>query len=301
MEKIINELKAFFAEGYNMYYVIAGAVVLVALIIVIVACSVKAKRKKAASEDVTAEPVSEANEEKEDTQAADSVPSELSDYAGEPEVDYPDGTIDVDRLEVYSDDFREPAGEAVVTKTPVRSNSGAESVVMSPVEAKEKPAKKVAEPEPEHVAAEKESNFNKDYIFVNEPVRRPGTIQIYKDAGGKFRFRMKSHNGETVGHSQGYTTKSSCKAGVNAVINASKTAIVADTTKDDKYTPTIGRAAFEVYRDSERKFRFRLTAANASNILASQGYTSKANCINGIEGIRRIAELHKVVDDTVVK
>lgn len=298
MEQIINELKTFLSTGYNLYYVIAGVVVLIAVIIVIAVCASKAKRKKTAEEVVA--PVQD-----DDTTVAEEIPAiidvdpVLPEYEDEPEEDYPDGTIDVDRLEVYSEDFEVPAGDAVVTKVPVRSNSGAESVVMTPVKAPEKAPVVKAEPEPEHVPAEKESNFDKDFVPDNSPVRRPGTVQIYKDNGGKFRFRFKSHNSVTVGHSQGYTTKSSCKAGINAVINASRTAIIADTTKDEKYVQTIGRSAFEIYRDSEQKFRFRLVAANASNVLASQGYTSKANCINGIEGIRRIAELHKIVDDTV--
>ncbi len=298
MENIVNELTTFFTTGNNLYYVIAGVVVLIGVILVISICASRSKRKKSAL--VTAENTAEPVDTEEPTTVIDIDPV-LPTYDDEPEEDYPDGTIDVDKLEVYADDFKIPAGDAVVTKVPVRSNSTAESVVMTPVTAPEPVEEEEPEPEPEHVPAEKESNFNKDYIFDNSPIRRPGTVQIYKDAGGKFRFRFKSHNSETVGHSQGYTTKASCKAGIKAVINAAKTAIIVDTTKDEKYVPTIGRSAFEVYRDAERKFRFRLTASNAINVLASQGYTSKANCINGIESIRRISELHKVVDDTVTK
>ena len=74
-----------------------------------------------------------------------------------------------------------------------------------------------------------------------------------------------------------------------------------DTTKSDEYVASIGRTVFEIYRDNERKFRFRLTAANASNILASQGYTSKVNCINGTESVRNIAAFHNLVDDTAAE
>lgn len=298
MENIVNELTTFFTTGNNAYYVTAGVVALIGIILVIAICASRSKRKKQALivAENTAEPVQE-----ETPSTEIEIDAVLPTYDDEPEEEYPDGAIDVDKLEIYADDFKIPAGDAVVTKVPVRSNATAESVVMKPVTAPEPVEEEEPEPEPEHVPAEKGSNFNKDYIFDNSPVRRPGTVQIYKDAGGKFRFRFKSHNSETVGHSQGYTTKASCKAGIQAVINASKTAIVVDTTKDDKYVPVIGRSAFEVYRDAERKFRFRLTASNAINILASQGYTAKANCINGIESIRRISELHKVVDDTVAK
>lgn len=43
---------------------------------------------------------------------------------------------------------------------------------------------------------------------------------------------------------------------------------------------------FEIYIDKAGKFRFRLKAANGQNILASQGYTAKSGCTNGIESVR---------------
>lgn len=44
---------------------------------------------------------------------------------------------------------------------------------------------------------------------------------------------------------------------------------------------------FEVYKDKNDNFRFRLTAKNGQNILASEGYTTKAACLNGIESIKK--------------
>ena len=143
-----------------------------------------------------------------------------------------------------------------------------------------------------------ESSFNEP-TYSEEHAKRPGIFQIYKDNGGKFRFRVKSSNKETVGHSQGYTTKANCKSGINAVINACKTADVIDTTKED-YVSAVGRATFEVYRDNEMKFRFRLVAANTANILASQGYTAKSNCLNGIKAVKAICINHKVEDTTLI-
>ncbi len=46
-------------------------------------------------------------------------------------------------------------------------------------------------------------------------------------------------------------------------------------------------AKFEIYKDSENKFRFRLQASNGQNIIASQGYTRKSNCINGINSVKQ--------------
>lgn len=46
-------------------------------------------------------------------------------------------------------------------------------------------------------------------------------------------------------------------------------------------------AKFEIYNDNSGEFRFRLTASNGQNILASEGYKAKASCLNGIESVRK--------------
>ena len=43
---------------------------------------------------------------------------------------------------------------------------------------------------------------------------------------------------------------------------------------------------FEVYQDSKKEYRFRLKAGNGQNILASEGYTAKSGCMNGIESVK---------------
>lgn len=44
---------------------------------------------------------------------------------------------------------------------------------------------------------------------------------------------------------------------------------------------------FEVYQDARSEFRFRLKAGNGQKILASEGYSAKAGCMNGIESVRK--------------
>ena len=46
-------------------------------------------------------------------------------------------------------------------------------------------------------------------------------------------------------------------------------------------------AKFEIYKDAKSEYRFRLKAGNGQNILASEGYSSKAGCENGIESVRK--------------
>jgi uncharacterized protein YegP (UPF0339 family) len=47
---------------------------------------------------------------------------------------------------------------------------------------------------------------------------------------------------------------------------------------------------FEVYQSGKKQeFRFRLKADNGQIILSSEGYTTKASCLNGIESVRKHA------------
>lgn len=39
-----------------------------------------------------------------------------------------------------------------------------------------------------------------------------GTFEVYKDAAGKYRFRLKATNGQVIAASQGYESKDSCWA-----------------------------------------------------------------------------------------
>ncbi|HNY51972.1 MAG TPA: YegP family protein [Bacteroidales bacterium] len=49
-------------------------------------------------------------------------------------------------------------------------------------------------------------------------------------------------------------------------------------------------AKFEVYQSGKKnEFRFRLKADNGQTILSSEGYTTKASCLNGIDSVRKNA------------
>ena len=47
---------------------------------------------------------------------------------------------------------------------------------------------------------------------------------------------------------------------------------------------------FLVYQSGKKnEFRFRLKADNGQTILSSEGYTTKASCLNGIDSVRKNA------------
>jgi len=54
--------------------------------------------------------------------------------------------------------------------------------------------------------------------------------QIYKDAAGKFRWRLKAPNGETIATGEAYESKDGCKNGIQSVKTNAPTAEIVDTT-----------------------------------------------------------------------
>ncbi len=111
-----------------------------------------------------------------------------------------------------------------------------------------------------------------------------GKFEIKETKTG-FVFHLKATNGQTIGTSEVYTTKAACKNGIESVMkNSAKADIEDQTLEESKKNPK-----FEVYTDKAGEFRFRLTATNGENILASEGYTTKANCLNGVESVKKNA------------
>ena len=45
-------------------------------------------------------------------------------------------------------------------------------------------------------------------------------------------------------------------------------------------------AKYEIFLGTDRQYYFRLKAPNGEKILASEGYTTKANCQNGIQSVK---------------
>lgn len=107
----------------------------------------------------------------------------------------------------------------------------------------------------------------------------------YKETATGFRFNLKATNGQVIATSQQYSAEKSCLNGIESVKKNAPIAPVEDQT-----TPNFVQEKnpkFEVYTDKAGEFRFRLTAKNGENILSSEGYKTKASCLNGIESVKK--------------
>ena len=55
-------------------------------------------------------------------------------------------------------------------------------------------------------------------------------FEIYRDAAGKFRFRLRAPNGEIIASGEAYESKDGCKNGITSVKENAPKAIIQDLT-----------------------------------------------------------------------
>ncbi len=58
-----------------------------------------------------------------------------------------------------------------------------------------------------------------------------GTFELYEDAVGRFRFRLKAANGQTIAASEACTSKAAAKNGIESVRTNAPDAALVDLTE----------------------------------------------------------------------
>ena len=118
---------------------------------------------------------------------------------------------------------------------------------------------------------------------------------VVKETATGFKFDLKATNGQVILTSEVYTTKAACRNGVESIMKNAPIANVEDQTVEGFETVT--HPKFEMYQDKAGEFRFRLKARNGEIIGVSEGYTSKANCVNGVESVKKNAAEAEIVEE----
>lgn len=269
MDKILESVKSFLATGNNLTVVIVLLAMFLILLIAIIVTSIKKRNveKKVAEEEATISQ-EEMNESLQRFEEATAMSPALEE----------NDTNSVG---------------AILVNNETDSLLADETVIMTPVREKARPVRKRRGEKPE--PQERVSSFGEPNPSPDDG-KYPGSIHIYEDTKHQYRFRIRSSNNYTLAHSYEYTSKAGCKSGIKTLIKASNMASIEEVESED-YLTMIGKPVFEIYKDKQNKYRFRLKSANAVTIIASQGYTFKENCFKGIESIRRIAEFHKIIED----
>ena len=115
---------------------------------------------------------------------------------------------------------------------------------------------------------------------------------VVKETKTGIKFDLKAGNGEVIATSEVYAAEASCMNGIESVKKCCVGEVEDQTVENFE---TVKHPKFEVYLDKSGEFRFRLKARNGEIIAVSEGYTSKAGCMNGIESVKKNAPDAEIV------
>ena len=121
-----------------------------------------------------------------------------------------------------------------------------------------------------------------------------GKFVIRKTSTG-VKFDLKATNGQVIVTSEVYNSDAACKNGIASVKKNAPVAAIENQTVEgfvEEKNPK-----FEIYRDKAGEFRFRLKATNGQIIATGEGYSSLANCQNGVESVKRNAPDSEIVEE----
>ena len=107
------------------------------------------------------------------------------------------------------------------------------------------------------------------------------------------KFDLKATNGQVIATSEVYSSDAACKSGIASVQKNAPAAAVENQTVEG-YTVE-KNPKFEIYTDKAGEFRFSLKATNGQVIAVSEGYTTLANCENGVASVKKNAEDAEIV------
>ena len=104
------------------------------------------------------------------------------------------------------------------------------------------------------------------------------TFEIYEDAAGEARWRLRHRNGEIIADSgEGYASMGGARDAVDRIKQYAADADVLD----------VGAAAFEIYEDAADEWRWRLRHRNG-NVLADsgEGNGSRSDAVGAVTGVK---------------
>ncbi|MBP3543214.1 MAG: YegP family protein [Lachnospiraceae bacterium] len=118
---------------------------------------------------------------------------------------------------------------------------------------------------------------------------------VIKKTNTGIKFDLKAVNGQVIATSEVYSSKEACENGIESVKKNAPIAAVEDQTVEGYATEK--NPKFEIYKDNAGEFRFRLKAANGQIIATGEGYTTHANCENGVESVKKNAPDAEIVEE----
>lgn len=118
---------------------------------------------------------------------------------------------------------------------------------------------------------------------------------VVKKTNTGIKFDLKATNGQVIATSEVYNSDAACKNGIASVQKNAPVAAVENQTVEGYATEK--NPKFEIYQDKAGEYRFRLKATNGQVIAVSEGYTTLANCENGVESVKKNAVDAEIVEE----
>lgn len=119
------------------------------------------------------------------------------------------------------------------------------------------------------------------------------------EKNGKYHFNLVSK--EPILTSQQYMARKGALKGIRSVTKNAPIAPIEDQTVEGFKKES--NPKFEIYQGKDKKFYFRLVAANGQPVGRSEGYNTKPACKNGIKAVKANAksEIEKPAKKAAVK
>ena len=106
------------------------------------------------------------------------------------------------------------------------------------------------------------------------------------------KFDLRADNGEVIASSEVYTSLAACRRGIESVRKSAATGHLEDLTEQPQIT--CPNPKFQLFADRAGLYRFRLRSRNGKIVAISEGYTTKAACLAGIQSV-----IHNAPDATI--
>ena len=125
-------------------------------------------------------------------------------------------------------------------------------------------------------------------------------FETFKGDDGQFYFHLLALNSKLIVPSEGYTTKSMRLKGINAIRRNAPIALIVE--RGSKGVRSFVKAPkYETFLGENGQYYFHLLARNGKLIVPSEGYTTKAMRIKGINSIKRNAPVAIIVERKQMK
>ena len=122
------------------------------------------------------------------------------------------------------------------------------------------------------------SSAKKGITSVKKNGKVEARFTVLEADNGELYFNLVATNGQVIGTSEMYASKSNAEAGVDAVMAALQSPASAAAEESG--------SRFEIFKGADKKTYFRLRAANGQIVLQSQGYSSKSAAEKGIASVK---------------